>query len=388
MTDDFDFSEAPWWIKLKKDMENVESTTTTEGFWCHCSKCLRNGEPGWVATPGWSVWGVGGVSPCHEEGRGPGFWCGCISCQTFGTPRKGLWWATTGGCAAPEAPDYYEEPAVTASALAQALEYYGPDGLPSSSGYTLVDYKGYAKNWIDAQSKSMREFLNLTGIRADRPLAMACADFYLLERMNADNFDLAIPVYRDLCLDLSQEFSHYLDFAIGGELRHLRYTQPEFSDDLNEYITFAAEQAYGRRRCWVGWWGMRARHTSAQHRALLREGTEIFGDYDYWDGGFGGENWQLVGKVLLDYLEGVLKPSLFIDRCWTLRHNNNFVFDKAYAEYGLKQMLTLQAEDKYEALACYADDEVRRLWELAKEVRYRGRDPVWLGVQLKGGTYD
>lgn len=58
------------------------------------------------------------------------------------------------------------------------------------------------------------------GLHPRLNLAKACADFYLLERLEADGSRTARRMLRELESKLTREFSRYIDMASGGELRH------------------------------------------------------------------------------------------------------------------------------------------------------------------------
>lgn len=58
------------------------------------------------------------------------------------------------------------------------------------------------------------------GLHPKLDLAKACAEFYVLERLEADGSRTARAMLRELEAKLTGEFLQYLDMACGGELRH------------------------------------------------------------------------------------------------------------------------------------------------------------------------
>lgn len=70
------------------------------------------------------------------------------------------------------------------------------------------------------------------GLNPDLPLPQACADFYVLERMEADGHTPASRELERLETSLAREFSRYLDLAVGGELRYALYGGNADSEDF------------------------------------------------------------------------------------------------------------------------------------------------------------
>jgi len=58
------------------------------------------------------------------------------------------------------------------------------------------------------------------GVRAERDLAQAASDFYVLELLTARNDAGAARMLANFEGCLAREFACYLDMAIGGELRY------------------------------------------------------------------------------------------------------------------------------------------------------------------------
>jgi len=148
---------------------------------------------------------------------------------------------------------------------------------------------------------------------------------------------------------------------------------------------FLDQTAYkGRSGGWNLWMEMRAE----QGLSLLHGAVQALKEPG-WNSSFGGKMWATCAQVLLDYRTGVLSRRLFLDRCWTLQHNNGCVFNKLYlVDYRMYHLLEAQAKDNYSALVEHASPEVVHLW---KNEEYRmlaqkraGRSEEWLGVQFVG----
>lgn len=131
----------------------------------------------------------------------------------------------------------------------------------------------------------------------------------------------AEKMLEELVETLDRLFIEYLNLAIGGELRYhacLRY------EDCGTY------QTLGRSSAWVQWNTIYNKYGAS----ALRKAGELFLEFD--DNGFGGPGWADGAFVLADRLEGKLGPNeqmnkrMFIDRVWTLEHNNGCMLNKVH----------------------------------------------------------
>jgi len=140
---------------------------------------------------------------------------------------------------------------------------------------------------------------------------------------------------------------------------------------------------------WSEWRLMRKKHGLG----LLAAARDDFNNDNLWPGqSYGGRMWGTAASLVYDYLSGTLKARTFVDRCWSLQHNNGCIFNKVYrtiakvGEYDctnvLQTVLETQYEDKYDNLAyAYASPDVRALWTTGKYRTWTNHDDVWLGVQ-------
>ena len=227
-----------------------------------------------------------------------------------------------------------------------------------------------------------RTVARANGVREERELSEAAADFYLLENLAAGGDEKAARLLARLEEELASEFSCYLDVAVGGELR---YARRHLGDDAlpRDLACYFAEIGPGHRgKAWMVWTVVR--------RALGLHALELAHDVfsqDGWRENFGGWAWACVARLLRSYLEGELKPRIFVDQCLSLEHNTGSVFNKLFDTSELARVLVAQSEDDYERLLGYASKDVRRRWRLREWRRREGHDPIWLGVQLTD-TYE
>ena len=239
--------------------------------------------------------------------------------------------------------------------------------------------------------KSRKLFIKL-GLHPDRNLGSAVADFYLLESMIGtkvkDGFSgdmytgdgMAITLFEKVCRELSDEFAIYLDMAVGGELRHCwDHNNPAKHSavpaGIEKYKEAMADFSGGedqRREGWRKWMALRR---SAPKKTLVwvKWASEIFVADEWREGGTGGEGWSTVAKVTYEYLCGNMKRRTFIDRAFTLQHNNGYVFDKTYNSLGdLDEALKEQAAGNYRALARRATPFIASRW-----ASFDRRNRVW-----------
>jgi hypothetical protein len=220
------------------------------------------------------------------------------------------------------------------------------------------------------------------GVRAERDLAEAAADFYVLELLTARNDADAARMLAEFETHLAREFACYLDMAVGGELRYaMRHLGKEALP--TELACFFREIDPGERgMAWMAWTvvrrvlGLRALELAAQ---VFRTSG--------WAENFGGDAWATVARLLRDHLRGRVVARVFVDQCFSLEHNTGSVFNKLYETETLAAILETQYRDDYGTLLRHASDAVRRCWRLYEWRRRQEHDPVWLGVQVTD-TYE
>jgi hypothetical protein len=209
----------------------------------------------------------------------------------------------------------------------------------------------------------------------ERDLTQAVADFYLLETLGyVKNDPVGKTKLATLEDSLAKEFSSYLDIAVGGELRYAKSTLGE--DCPKKLAPFMREASLADRgTAWLVWgvirkaWGIKALE-------LAEETFELPG----WRGAFGGEAWSSIASVLRAYLEGRINQRIFVDRCFSLEHNNGCVFNKLYDTRKVLPVLEAHGEDDYSTLLGHASKEVQHLWRRRLVLERIDYDPVWLGM--------
>jgi len=215
------------------------------------------------------------------------------------------------------------------------------------------------------------------GVRAERDLAEAASDFYLLESLAAQADPLAVCMLARLEARLAREFACYLDMAIGGELRYAM--QHLGAEALPAELTcFFREIDPGERgAAWLTWTvvrrvlGLRALELAA---AVFRTPG--------WAENFGGEAWAIAARLLRDHLLGRMATRTFVDQCFSLEHNTGAILNKLYDTDALAGILAAQYRGDYGLLLAHASAEVRRCQRHHDWRRRREHDPVWLGVQM------
>lgn len=208
----------------------------------------------------------------------------------------------------------------------------------------------------------------------ERDLSEAVADFYLLETLGYVKND---PMGKDKLAvfeaALATEFSSYLDIAVGGELR---YARSSLGDECPKRLApFTREASLADRgTAWLVW-GVIRRAWGLEALTLAEETFDLPG----WRGAFGGEAWASIASVLRAYLEGRINDRIFVDRCFSLEHNNGCVFNKLYDTTKVPPVLEAHGEDDYSTLLAHASKEVQHLWRRRLVLDRIDYDPAWLG---------
>jgi hypothetical protein len=222
-----------------------------------------------------------------------------------------------------------------------------------------------------------RTVARANGVREERELSEAAADFYLLENLAAEGDDRAVRRLVQLEEELASEFSCYLDVAVGGELR---YARRHLGDDAlpPELVCYFREIGPGHRgKAWMVWTVVRR----ALGLRALELAEEVF-SHEGWRENFGGYAWASVSGLLRRFLEGDLKARIFVDQCLSLEHNTGSVFNKLFDTSKLARVLVAQSEDDFGRLLAHASGEVRRRWRLREWRKRQEHDPIWLGLQI------
>lgn len=163
----------------------------------------------------------------------------------------------------------------------------------------------------------------------------------------------AIVAMTELVDTFMPTFYEYLNLAIGGEMRH--------------HIAGGQVLSSNRPIAWSDW-----RHIFEEHGsdAILNAAT-LFREFPA-DAGFGGEPWAQAAEILAAFLNGRLGPDeatnrrLFMDRVWTLEHNNGCILNKVewVGLENIQKVLNAHAANPPDLRALYrrAGEGVQSLW--------------------------
>lgn len=307
------------------------------------------------------------------------------------------------------------------------------------------------------------------GIHPGLDLGVLMADFYVLERLQADGSKQAAAMFKELTEWAAPIIARYMVVICGGELRHIiaqtgggvscncyvsgecyigcgncgeececynpdpecececycemmecdcdleeddeceiSHTCPicegecegdcftKWCDDcypilgdewrrpLSEDVQRIIEQGYdcGRDSVWHDFVRL-AEREGWQYAA--EQCVRGFADLD-WECGFGGHGWETIARIARDFFRGKLKPRTFMDRAWSLQHNNGIMFNKlwSYDVCGkLQNQLEVQEMDHYDSLSNGCSPDARKVWRsrIWAMSNYEEHDPVWYGSQ-------
>jgi len=237
-------------------------------------------------------------------------------------------------------------------------------------------------------SRRSKTVFKRIGLHPERNLGGDVADFYLLESiigykrndgLRGDVYDgdgMAITLFERHVAEVAKEFSAYLDMAVGGEVRHgfcwPSRIEPFDGRFTREYLMPCNEHEFSRSFAWDAW--MRARRKAPKATLpWLRQAARAFTSYEWKGDGVGGDGWALAARVTFDYLSGTLRARTFVDRAFTIQHNNGHIFDKTYGNLkDLTKALEEQAAGDYRALSVRATPFVARRWR-----NLAARSRVW-----------
>jgi hypothetical protein len=202
-----------------------------------------------------------------------------------------------------------------------------------------------------------------------RDTAELAADFYLLEFLHARHDVAATRHLEQFEAALARDFIRYLHTAVGAELGHCQRVRPDTVADP-ELRAFVTEINHGESA--ISW---RRIFDRLGTRALLLAEAAFEGPCIP----YGGLKWSPVARTLRLHLDDVLPRRVFIDQCFTLRHNNGPLFDKCFDVSNVLTVLDAQAAADYNHLRQHASTAVSRLWTDHQRATYARRHPVWLG---------
>jgi hypothetical protein len=149
-------------------------------------------------------------------------------------------------------------------------------------------------------------------------------------------------------------FYEYLNLAIGGEIRH--------------HMAGGKVLDKNRPIAWCDW-----QHIFEEHGVeAIRVAASLFREFPS-RGGYGGEPWAQAAEILAAFLDGRLGPDdetnrrLFMDRVWTLEHNNGCILNKVewVGLEAIQKVLNAHAANPPDLRALYrrAGEGVQALWE-------------------------
>ena len=172
----------------------------------------------------------------------------------------------------------------------------------------------------------------LTG-RARIDIFQAAKDFYALEAMvallcdkNKNDFEAFRPSharwYRDFIAyrneyveNLANAIFDYTAIVVAGEMRHAQASASSYLEEFGYNAHYGRSEVYDKCTRWTP-------------ESILEAGVKIFNPANVtWKSGFGGEKWGQIARAGLRR-RSFNSPSVFIDHCVDLSHNNSVYFDK------------------------------------------------------------
>lgn len=201
-----------------------------------------------------------------------------------------------------------------------------------------------------------------------RPLSLVqeCADLYILIDLSLDFPDVKELMEKKLDF-LADQFSRYLDMAIGGEIRdgwshctNLDYLLNVRKLKILKYLQtgFMPHGSHQRAEAQSAWKSVR---DELGMQAL--EEAYVFFRGGGWGGSYGGPKWATAVKTLMGYLNGEYSKMTFVDTVWAMQHNCNLILNKAWDIQGLAEVLQYKQDGMMVDLAPLASPEIATLWK-------------------------
>lgn len=192
-----------------------------------------------------------------------------------------------------------------------------------------------APPWVE-EGRSTRSFRNTCGDETYQQAAdeigipfrdihpvIAMADFYVLEALShgipnpspIKTSDLkmlqmeAALMFNELVKIHDPHFLTYAIIAVGGEVRHM--------DHLSSWY-----MPKNRHTAWIAF-----SHIVEEHGVEAMDwAIRVLNEYAH--GGYGGKKWGAVAECTKDRMSGRITPAQWLDRVFTLCHNNGSIFNK------------------------------------------------------------
>ncbi len=172
-----------------------------------------------------------------------------------------------------------------------------------------------------------QDALKLWNVDDTLNLVTLAADFYLLYDLSLDERDEGR--FAPLLAMLTEQFVHYTDMIIGGEVRHVRSCwngTTKLPKELTAAFFGTKEESASRPIAWMKWKDFRAEHgVNALDMAITTFKS-------YRRDQFGGQRWANITETLWLYETGELTSLMFVDFCWGLQHNGGTYFNKVWTD--------------------------------------------------------
>ena len=206
------------------------------------------------------------------------------------------------------------------------------------------------------------------------------------------------------CGECFGEGNQYCDYCDGEGSSHSQSSWEDLVDPrLGKFINkVRTRKGHGskmwgdeRALAWDQW--VHIRHIYGLDAVSMA--IQCFEEEEIWGsgGGFGGEMWASVARLLYDYLSDNIPRRVFINMAWSLEHNGGCIFDKVYNETNrLRQVLQLQSVSEHydkitnydagyqnhnmkESLLDCASSEVQKAWANFDYLKTTAAGRRWLG---------
>ena len=158
-----------------------------------------------------------------------------------------------------------------------------------------------------------------------------------------------------------EALSELLEFVMialfGGELRHHQGGQEYF--EITDWTDSEGCSVYDRGEfysMWMDWFNRNKNHQTE----MLKMSHKMLGEFD--SDSFGGEAWQQVPELIMQKRKGALGPDafenhkMFIDRAFSIQHNNGCLFDKVWSSDLVMSTLNAHANGEIKHLAEFTSD--------------------------------
>ncbi len=231
--------------------------------------------------------------------------------------------------------------------------------------------------WIGkAYEQDTYSILHSWGLDKNLVLYQLAADFYTLNSLALDfPEDTMVTILKNRVTNhLAEQFEHYLNMVIGGELRHAlklssiaQKLPVEFEHNELAKVILGASYIYNQ----AGYTSIRSRENQwaiwkqiQEHYGVipcLEFALHAFKDFT-WRTSFGGHAWANITKTLLMYLKGETNKTIFVDTTFGLYHNVSSVFSKVWSTSSLMEILDWNLKGKMSHVRIYISGEVKNLY--------------------------